>query len=74
MNTVRSIVAGLKRAVAGRRGESQQAAAPAPRDYAQERADDRRAGLSEEDRAWEAASLQRERDARARDDDPAGQP
>ena len=70
MNTVRSIVAGLKRAVAGRRGESQQAAAPAPRDYAQERADDRRAGLSEEDRAWEAASQRRARENQERDQPP----
>jgi uncharacterized protein with von Willebrand factor type A (vWA) domain len=38
-----------------------------PRDYRQERADDRQAGMSEEDRAWEAASLprnQRNQDAR----------
>ena len=37
-------------------------AAPGPRDYAQDREDSRRAGLSEEDRAWEDASLRRSRE------------
>jgi flagellar basal body-associated protein FliL len=34
------------------------------RDYSQEREDLRSSNLSEEDRAWETASLQRERDSR----------
>ena len=37
-------------------------AAPGPRDYAQEREDSRQAGMSEEDRAWQEASLQRSRE------------
>ena len=35
----------------------------------QEREEARLAGMSEEDRAWEDASLQRDRERRARDDD-----
>jgi hypothetical protein len=35
-----------------------------PRDYSREREDLRSASLSTEDRAWETASLQRERDSR----------
>ena len=46
--------------------------APTARDYAQEREDSRQAGLSEEDRAWQEASLQRDRDRRERDGSPSG--
>ena len=42
----------------------------APRDYGQERDDSRRARLGDEDRAWEEASLQRDRDRRERDPSP----
>ena len=45
--------------------------APGRRDYAREREDARLAHMSEEDRTWQAASLQRNRDAQARDDHPA---
>lgn len=37
---------------------------PAERDYTQDREDRRVGRLSDEDRAWELASQQRERDAR----------
>lgn len=43
------------------------AAAPADRDYVQDREDHRRAQLSEEDQAWGDASLQRDREKRERD-------
>ena len=46
------------------------AAAPADRDYAQEREERRLAQMSEEDRAWGAASQQRDRDTRERDQPP----
>ena len=55
----------------GRSGSARQASTPADRDYKQEREDDRHAHMSDEDRAWEAASLQRNRELRARDDTPA---
>ena len=45
-------------------------AAPGPRGYAQDREDSRRARLSDEDRAWEEASLQRDRERRERDQPP----
>ena len=46
-----------------RRGtDDRPAAAPAARDYAQEREDSRQTGLSDEDRAWEEASLRRSRE------------
>jgi len=44
--------------------------APVPRDYARERADQRRAQMSDEDRAWEQASQQRARERRDRDEPP----
>ena len=54
-----------------RRGGAPLAGAPAtPRDYAQEREDTRQAGLSDEDRAWQEASLQRDRDRPARGQPP----
>ena len=40
-------------------------------DFRQDREDDRLAGMSEEDRAWEDASLLRDQDARARTDLPS---
>ena len=45
---------------------------PTPRDYAREREDTRQAGLSDEDRAWQEASLQRDRDRRDQGQPPAG--
>ncbi len=56
-----------------RRGnEDRPAAAPAARDFVQEREDSRQARLSEEDRAWQEASLLRDRERRARDRPPPG--
>lgn len=40
------------------------------RDYTGERETGRLADMSDEDRAWEAASLQRNRESEARDQDP----
>ena len=48
------------------------AGAPAPRDFAREREAGRQAGLTEEDRAWQEASLQRDRERRERDQSPPG--
>ena len=56
-----------------RRTGDQSADAPARQDHAQEREDRRRAQMSEEDRAWEAASQQRDRDNRARTQPPPAQ-
>ena len=53
-----------------RRPDDRLADAPAPRDYAQERDDYRRAQMSEEDAAWGAASQQRDRERRERDQAP----
>ena len=50
-----------------RRNDDWPADAPAQRDYAQEREDHRLAQLSEEDKAWAAASQQRDRENRARE-------
>jgi hypothetical protein len=52
------------------RTANQPTATPADRDYAQEREDRRTAQLSDEDKAWGAASAQREQDQRARDQAP----
>jgi truncated hemoglobin YjbI len=46
-------------------------AAPAHRDYVQEREDQRLAQMSEEDQAWGAASLQRDQEAQERNKPPA---
>ena len=46
----------------------QSATLTAPRDYAKEREDLRTSQLSDEDKAWSAASQQRERDNRERDE------
>ncbi len=42
----------------------------APRDFKQEREDSRQGRLSEEDRAWQETSLQRDRERRERDQSP----
>ena len=55
-----------------RADEDRPVGAPGPRDYAQEREDSRQAGLSDEDRAWQEASLLRDRDRRERDQSPPG--
>lgn len=57
----------------GASGRVRQAGTAADRDFTQERDDDRHARMSDEDRTWEAASLQRNREQRARDDTPAEQ-
>ena len=54
----------------GHRGDRDGRQDGAPRDFAQDREDDRLAHMSEEERTWQAASLQRNRDGHARDDDP----
>ena len=54
-----------------RRGnDAPPAGAPAPRDFAQDREDSRQGRLSEEDRAWQEASLERDRVRRERDQSP----
>ena len=45
---------------------------PANRDYVQEREDRRLGQMSEEDRAWGAASQQRDRERQERDQPPTG--
>ena len=52
----------------GRSGADRGSDAGAPSDYRQDREDARRANMSETDRAWEAASLQRNQEAQERDD------
>ena len=54
----------------GRSGDDRGSGAGAPSDYRQDREDTRRAHMSEADRAWEEASLQRNQEAQARDDNP----
>ena len=68
MDTLRRWWAGVRGR--GRRGggdEPQPAGDRPPRDYPREREDARAAGMSEDDRAWEAASRQREQERRERD-------
>ena len=48
-------------------------AASESRDFTREREDNRQAGLSDEDRDWEQASLQRDRDRRERESTAPGQ-
>ena len=55
-----------------RRQDDRPAAVSADRDYAQEREDYRDARMSDEDKAWGAASRQRDRDRRERDESPPG--
>ena len=55
-----------------RADDDRPAAAPGPRDFAQDREDSRRARLSDEDRAWEEASLQRDQERREREQPPPG--
>jgi hypothetical protein len=43
------------------------AADPTPHDFAQEREDRQQAGLGDEARAWQEASLERDRERRGRD-------
>lgn len=45
-----------------------------PRDYEQERETNRMSNMSESDQAWQAASLQRNRDNQARDQPPPSTP
>ncbi|MDP8974304.1 MAG: hypothetical protein M3N45_14335 [Actinomycetota bacterium] len=53
-----------------RPNDDQPADAPVHRDYVQEREEARLADMSEEDRAWGAASQQRERDTREHEQRP----
>ena len=62
-----------RKAGSGTSGRARQAGPSADRDYRQERDDDRHARMSDEDRTWEAASLQRNRERGARDDASAEQ-
>ncbi len=56
-----------------RRGtDDRPAGAPAPRDFVQEREDNRQAGMSDEDRAWEEASRQRDQARREQDPSSSG--
>ena len=56
-----------------RRGtDGRPAGPPVARDFAQEREDSRQASLGDEDRAWQEASLQRDRERRERDQPPPG--
>jgi len=48
------------------------AAGSPPRDFTQERETGRVGNFSEEDQAWEAASLKRNREAQVRDQTPPG--
>jgi hypothetical protein len=52
------------------RNDDRPAVTPAHRDYVQEREDRRLAQMSEADQDWGAASLQRDREARERDQPP----
>jgi len=60
----------FRRSVNDTSRDNPQGGARAHGDFAQDREDARLADMSEEDRTWQAASLQRNRDAHARDDDP----
>jgi hypothetical protein len=53
-----------------RRKVDQPGSPPVDRDYVQERENRRLAQMSEEDQAWSAASLQRDREARERNQPP----
>ena len=53
-----------------RRQDDEPAEVSADRDYAQEREDYRDARMSDEDKAWGAASQQRDRERRAGDEAP----
>ena len=54
----------------GRGSKGREGDAPASRGYVQDREDERVGRMSDEDRAWEAASLERERERREREDTP----
>jgi len=53
------------------RTANQPTATPADRDYVQEREDRRTAQMSDEDKAWGAASSQRDRETRDGDQGPS---
>ena len=58
----------LYRRQRGRGGaEDQQSAGLPPRDYTQEREDTRLTNMSDEDRAWQSASLEKDRATKDRD-------
>ena len=66
---VRSVV-GKARGIVGRSGAPATDTRDAPRNYKDEREATRLGGMSEEDRAWEAASRERNTAAEARDTSP----
>jgi hypothetical protein len=57
-----------------RRRPDTPAAAPTPLDHAQERENRRQGGMSDEDRAWEAASQDRDRQRREQTQAPTEEP
>ncbi len=66
IQTIRTQGLGLLRSRGTRKGQSAADPDGTRTDFAQGREDDRHAHMSAEDRAWEAASLQRNRDAQER--------
>ena len=75
MNAITSLIKRLtsgRGSAATRAGGRETTAAGSPRDFTEERETGRVGNLSEEDQAWEAASLKRNRDAQARDQTPPG--
>jgi hypothetical protein len=59
-----------RRAGAGPNGGGRQVAGAGRPDFRQDREDSRVGGMSEEDRAWETASLRTDRETRERGEDP----
>ena len=75
MDTIMSLIKRLtsgRGSGATRTGGRDTTAAGSPRDFTAERETDRVGNLSEEDQAWEAASLTRNRQVQARDQTPPG--
>ncbi|MDP9356690.1 MAG: hypothetical protein M3R02_15660 [Chloroflexota bacterium] len=66
IQTIRTQGLGLLRSRGQRQGQSAADPEGTRADFAQGREDERQAHMSAEDRAWEAASLQRNRDAQER--------
>ena len=68
MQTIRKQGLGYLRSRAKGKGRAADGPGSGSQDFVQGREDDRHARMSAEDRAWEAASLQRNRDAQERKD------
>ncbi len=74
MNAITSLIKRLtsgRGSGATRTGGRETTAAGSPRDFAAERETGRVGDLSEEDQAWEAASLARNREAQGREKTPS---